>query len=288
MVQIRKFKGPIDSSEGPLDKAHGKLDKAKGSLDAFKGPLDKIQGKIDKAKGPLDKAQGAIGYLLLVASSVMIVALIIFVLSQSGNLGLGQADKSKSTVGGAYSGLLNVADSFPTLEKLEPVTLIPEKAEAYQDKDGSGTMQYDVTSEVSKLDSIFSPNCSSKKKCGNVSTNYYLTSTSGSYFDAIALRFNVSDYKNKNYKGKLRVFLKQGKYSNANWRHYALYFKYSNNSECYDSAPTACKSAKILAKNFNNWLEIPLSDLQWKNGEFSLRLWNMQVDEAELYLEPNE
>ena len=238
-LKIRKFKGRIDKYKGWIDKRGESLDKHKGQIDSKKGDIDR-------------DAQSSVSYLMLVAGAVIVVGIVIVVLSGLGETGIAQTEKSSGTMGEAYSVLQQFIEEKKENE-LQAITLTPVKAEAYQDKDYAGTQEYDVLGNVLEQDGVFAPLCLSKKMCGNVKENYFYTSGSSKYFDAIALQFDVSEFSEENYNAKLRVYLKQGA-NKKDIKHYALYYTYKDNSECEDDAkPEKCESAIELEENFENW-----------------------------------
>ncbi len=195
-----------------------------------------------------------------------------------------------SQITGLFSGEYLSIENFASNKNYENtenhnIVLEPIKAEAFQDQDGTGTREFDVLNDIKELDSVFAPNCSSNEPCGNIPRNYFLTSTSGKYFDALALEFDVSEYDSDKYNATLRLFVKQGTYRKDNRYHYAIYYFYKDNSSCKDATlPSNCDTAKKIDENFEGWLELPLEE-NWKKGKFTIRLWNILIDKAELYLE---
>lgn len=285
----RKFKGPIDSFKGSIDSSKGSIDSSKGPIDSSKGSIEKAKGSIDKKKGNIDSGQSSISYLLLLAIAITIAGIGIFALTQASQTGISATGKGTSALDVAYAGLMNFEDDekqdIQDITEPKKITLEPIKAEAFQDQDGKGTREFDVLDDILKKDRIFAPNCSGKEQCGNIPRNYFLTSTSRKYFDALALEFDVSKYKSKKYNAILRLFVKQGTHRKTERYHYAIYYLYKDSSVCKDTTrPSKCKSAIEIEDDFEGWLEIPLNK-KWENGKLSVRLWNILIDKAELYLE---
>jgi hypothetical protein len=156
------------------------------------------------------------------------------------------------------------------------ITIGPALAISYQDE---GTLECDDTSLLSALDGIFGPDA-----CGTVDMPYYATGTSPRYFDAVALKFNVSGFEPQNYNAILRFYARDGGYS-GNWHHYLIHDSFQDNSTCYDSSPP-CGGSISFANGYEGWIEVPLADSTWENGEFSLRLWDAAIDRVELRLDP--
>ncbi|MFH1240124.1 MAG: hypothetical protein V1672_02810 [Candidatus Diapherotrites archaeon] len=283
-----KFKGQIDSSKGQIAGSDGQINSSKGSIDSSKGQIAGSKGQIDKKKESIDSGQGLVSSFLLLALALTMIGVLVFALNLN-------AQANDSQITGLFSGEYLSIDNFASNKNSEntgnqnitnnKITLEPVKAEAIQDQDGTGTKEFDVLDDVSELDDIFAPNCSSKEPCGTVPREYFLTSTSGKYFDSLALEFDTSEYDSDNYDATLRLFVKQGAYRKDNRYHYDLYYFYKDNSICKDTTiPSECKSAEEIEKDFEGWLEIPLKD-DWERGNFTVRLWNVLIDKAELYLE---
>ena len=163
-------------------------------------------------------------------------------------------------------------------ETLTPVTLTPILAESYQDE---VIQECTVTSVVTALDDDWAP-----KACGTVGAPYYATGTSTWYFDALAVKFSTGAYDPALYDATLRFYLKDGTYSKK-WRHYKVYDDYKDNSECIDTSPP-CGGSPSFKNKFEGWIEVPLDDSYWDDGELSIRLWDALIDKVELYLEPIE
>ena len=159
---------------------------------------------------------------------------------------------------------------------LSPVTLTPSLAESYQDE---GTSQNTVTTTVALLDDNWAP-----KTSGSVNKDYYLTGSGNKEFDGLAVQFSIDGYDSALYDATLRFYLKGAEHS-ADWHHYKVYDNYKDNSECEDSDPP-CGGSASFADSFEGWIEVPLDDSYWDDGEMSIRLWDAYIDKVELYLVP--
>lgn len=237
-----------------------------------------------KFKGSIDSGQSVISSFLLLALALTMIGVLVFAFNVNNQM------SGNSQITGLFSGEYLSIENFASNKNSEnietqKVILEPINAEAFQDQDGTGTREFDVLGDVSQSDGIFAPNCSSKEPCGNIPRNYFLTSTSGKYFDALALEFDVSEYDSEKYSATLRLFVKQGTYRKDNRYHYDIYYFYKDNSVCKDATiPSKCETAEKIEAGFEGWLEIPL-EKNWGRGKVSVRLWNVLVDKAELYLE---
>lgn len=159
---------------------------------------------------------------------------------------------------------------------LSPVTLTPSLAESYQDE---GTPQNTVTTTVALLDDNWAP-----KMSGSVDKDYYLTGSGNKEFDGLAVQFSIDGYDPASYDATLRFYLK-GAERSVDWHHYKVYDNYKDNSECEDSDPP-CGGSASFADSFEGWIEVPLDDSYWDDGEMSIRLWDAYIDKVELYLVP--
>ena len=239
------------------------------------------EDKPRKFKEPTDSGQSAVSLFLLLALAMTMIGVLVFAVNLNEQKGVNS--QMTRLFSGEYLSIENLSSNKNSENTgNQNIILEPIKAEAFQDQDGTGTREIDVLESISELDNIFTPNCSNKEPCGNVPREYFLTSTSSKYFDALALEFDVSEYDSKKYTAALRLFVKQGTYRKDNRYHYDIYYFYKDNSICKDTTrPSKCETAEEIEENFENWLEIPLKE-NWEKGKFTIRLWNVLIDKAEL------
>jgi len=162
---------------------------------------------------------------------------------------------------------------------LSEVTLLPTVALGYQDEGTGCAAEQDHLSLVQSLDSQWAVDPST---CGGINYNYYATGSSSTYFDAIALKFDVGAYTPDAYDGALRFYIRDGGYSSG-WHHYNVYDVFKDNSECYDVGPP-CSGSPSFANGYEGWIEQSIDDSIWDDGELSLRIWDARVDKVELKL----
>ncbi|MBN1940763.1 MAG: hypothetical protein JW772_01120 [Candidatus Diapherotrites archaeon] len=210
----------------------------------------------------------------------------------TGDTGLGAGESYKGIVSINYKTAVgyNRIEEIKCTGKSEGVgiaaseiTLDPVEAIGYQDP-GEGTgcqIQENHLSLVSSLDGQWAVNPST---CSGINYNYYANGTSSSYFDALALRFDVAGYSPATYDATLRLYIRDGGYSSA-WHQYKIYSSFMDNSECYDVSPGSCTNVASFANGYEGWIEVPLQDLVWQDGGLSVRIWDARVDKAELKLE---
>ncbi len=187
--------------------------------------------------------------------------------------------KYRSVTGLSYTDTGIATGSYAAGTGLSAVSLSVTEAFSYQNE---GTTSCDDTSllnEGTTPADNWAPD-----PCGSVSVLYYATGTSSAYFDAVAVRFDVTGYDPTEYEGTVRFFIRHGDYSDPTWRHYKVYDDWMA-TDCQDSPPP-CDGSPTFPNGFEGWIGVPLSDDYWSDGDLSLRLWNVYVDTIVLQLEP--
>lgn len=166
---------------------------------------------------------------------------------------------------------------------------------AFQDE---GTLAANQTSLLSTVDGLRGPATG-----GTVTQSYYATGTSGAYFDAISLNFDLSPVGYDNITGaSLRFYTQKGDYATVDgatgfsssrnaWEHYQV-LAGAFNSTNEDASPFSASGTPVdfggsgtLSPNATvGWLSAGI-DTGWITSDsfdVTLRLWNARIDAVEL------
>ncbi len=187
------------------------------------------------------------------------------------------------TYGDTSQGVLQEILTIPEAQSYDTY-IYAYYANAYQNEGTLTSGNY--SSLISSLDSNTAPSVPD----GTVTKNYFATGTSGAYYDALALRFNVGTFAPATYTATLRVFIFDGGYSTT-WHHYLVQSGETNTSYQNVSPPAVSTAWDDNADNGPDALQIDilLPSWAWSTGDFwiTLRLWDAKVDLVQLIMTPN-
>lgn len=150
--------------------------------------------------------------------------------------------------------------------------------------ENDGCDAQDYTAELTSLDGVFAPTVGA---C--VTTNYFATGTSAGYLDAVALRFDLSDFipLNPTTDLRFRAYLRKGDYWNASWHAARLYPGWMSTVDQDCDQPECWSLADLFPSTpgWQGWIEVNVPS-QWVSlsGVLSvtLRIWNASIDTAEI------
>jgi hypothetical protein len=157
------------------------------------------------------------------------------------------------------------------------VEIIPSAATGFQDE---GTPSADHTAPVAAQDGVWAP---APIPDGTVSMNFYATGNSVRYWDALSLSFENVPVGAEALE--LAFYIRPGRYIFQEWHHYAVLegpFNPTDQDAHPDTAVGPIQSFDPAAGAQWIYESIPLAWLDGGDLDVTLRLWNVDLDQAKL------